>query len=167
MKITKKEEEFLRQSNRIESVYGNDAYDDSVDAWKYAIENIDNLNVDYILKIHYHLMKRLNKRIAGKFRTCDVWIGGVRKIFISTSIIELSVKQCLEKIQESLNNEIGKEEITKKMHIQFEGAHPFEDGNGRVGRILYNIHRLKMNLPIHIIHEKDKYNYYEWFKLRK
>ena len=104
MKITKKEEEFLRQSNRIESVYGNDAYDDSVDAWKYAIENIDNLNVDYILKIHYHLMKRLNKRIAGKFRTCDVWIGGVRKIFISTSIIELSVKQCLEKIQESLNN---------------------------------------------------------------
>jgi len=37
-------------------------------------------------------------------------------------------------------------------------------GNGRVGRILYNIHRLLLGLPIHVIHEgKEQKEYYTWF----
>ena len=55
------------------------------------------------------------------------------------------------------------EEI-KKWHIMFEHIHPFEDGNGRTGRILMNIQRLKIGLPILIIYEKHKFKYYDWFK---
>jgi len=51
----------------------------------------------------------------------------------------------------------------KSMHIQFEKIHPFIDGNGRIGRILMNWHRLKLGLPIKIIIETEKYNYYKWF----
>ena len=56
----------------------------------------------------------------------------------------------------------------KRTHIDFEQLHPFEDGNGRVGRILYNIHRVTLGLPIHIIHEgEEQMEYYKWFKEEK
>ncbi len=35
--------------------------------------------------------------------------------------------------------------------------------NIRLGRIIYNAHRVKLGLPIHIIKESEKEEYYEWF----
>jgi hypothetical protein len=58
-----------------------------------------------------------------------------------------------------------KEVFIKQWHINFEGIHPFEDGNGRIGRILMNLQRLSVGLPILIIHEgEEQFEYYKWFK---
>lgn len=52
----------------------------------------------------------------------------------------------------------------KLVHVEFEDLHPFPDGNGRTGRILYNWHRIQLGLPVHVIHEGDEqYDYYQWF----
>lgn len=160
--------EFLKESNYIEGEYSEEAFEDAKKAWKYAFENKDKINLKYILKIHYLLAQRINPDIAGKLRECDVWIGGYRKIFVSVGLLEAQLKDCINIIFLSLsikNSTIyKKEEMARRCHVEFENVHPFCDGNGRVGRILWQVHRLKLGLPILVIKENEKDRYYEWFK---
>lgn len=51
-----------------------------------------------------------------------------------------------------------------KYHIEFEKIHPFEDGNGRTGRLLLNYELLKNNLPPIVISKEDRVKYFEYLK---
>ena len=160
--------EMLQHSNWIEREMGQQALDDAIEAWKYAVRNRD-VTTKYILKIHKLLCREINPRIAGKYRDCDVYIGGHRKIFVSQALLEQELRDFLNEYNNLKKKKELVEEyfetIAQEAHVRFEGIHPFEDGNGRVGRILYNVHRLGLGLPIHIIHEGDEQlEYYSWFK---
>ncbi len=153
--------EFLKESNAIEGEYSEEALKDSKEAWEYAKVFIPfgrKIDIQYIKTIHKFLMKRLNSKIAGKIRKCDVWIG--RRKGYNPEEIEDELKMlCNQGIYPDLS-----EDLIKRWHIQFEKIHPFEDGNGRTGRIIMNIQRLKIGLPLLIIHEgKEQQEYYKWF----
>ena len=63
-------------------------------------------------------------------------------------------------------NSLGKIKIedTIEFHYRFECIHPFQDGNGRVGRIIAFKECLKNNIVPFIILDKDKLFYYRGLK---
>lgn len=160
--MTTEELNFLEQSNYIEQEYGHEAFDDAVIAWQFAKEVVDDelrgLSVGAILHIHKLLLENLNPRIAGRLRDCAVWIGG------RYCPVELPFA-LIQKLQNWIDLCYNNEEVSEKeAHVRFEQLHPFEDGNGRVGRILMNMQRLKRKKPILIIHEgAEQMEYYKWF----
>lgn len=144
---------FLRESNAIESEYSEEAYEDAYKAWKF-LDHYKEIELSLILEAHRILMKRLNKQIAGKIRKCDVRIG---------NSLAIPYEEIRSRLNRLLQFTPASEAEIVEWHIQFEYIHPFEDGNGRIGRILYNIQRTKSGLPIHVIYEKNKSEYYELF----
>jgi len=163
--IDEKEKEFLENSNWIEGEYSKEAMEDSNQAWMCGLISIkeEDVSLDLILAIHRRLMKRLNPRIAGKLR--KVQVGVMTKEGFKEAIHWAKIKLELE----SLCCVVPKdEEEIKLWHIRFEHIHPFEDGNGRTGRILLNLQRIKAGLPLLIIHEgKEQFEYYKWFKTNR
>src|SRR3989338_8399016 len=50
-----------------------------------------------------------------------------------------------------------------KFHLDFETAHPFCDGNGRIGRVLISFQLQRLGFPIIIIRDREKKGYYKSF----
>ena len=111
--------EFLVQSNMIEDMNMGYAHDDAMKAWKYIVK-VPKLSVASILRVHELLMERINPRIAGKFRDCDIYIGGNKKKFFGKVFLEAQLNNWIV--------DMGKDPI--KSHVDFEDIHCFEDGNG-------------------------------------
>lgn len=51
-----------------------------------------------------------------------------------------------------------------RYHIEFEKIYPFEDGNGRTGRILINYELIKNNFPPVVISKDDRVKYFEFIR---
>lgn len=149
--------EFIAHSNAIEGVYSIEAVQDSLDAWK-NIESIEVMTIKIMRQIHKDVMRRLNKRIAGKIRRVNVSVGG-RTCPPPYKLIKML------KVWLNEHEFVRGEEDIKRAHVEWEKIHPFEDGNGRTGRIIMNWQRVRAGLPIQVIHEgAEQYEYYSWFK---
>lgn len=170
--------EFLYESNLIEGVIGDEHIITARKAFNFANKVANELpyppiGLDNVLRIHKLLMKDLRPDIAGKLRTCSIRIGRQRKIFTSIQLLEEQVglweEECKDfflKFKKSAIDMSTVEQGLRDLHVSFENIHPFEDGNGRTGRIIYNAQRLYCGLPIHIIHTgPEQFEYYKWFRI--
>lgn len=161
---TQDRDDFLRESNAIEGEYSREALEDAMGAW-YIIHDKEILTLETIKEVHRILLSRLNPGIAGQWGKWDVTVGGRIINRVSDEYTEGRLQWFIDLIDKGVPKKMSPEEFTKNCHIVFENIHPFDDGNGRVGRILYNWHRLKLDLPLHIIHEgEEQMSYYKWFK---
>lgn len=157
--------EFLKESNNIEDEWDDTSLAQAIYAWNYLIQE-DRLSVGAVLKTHKILMLKHNlmPNEKGYFRTVPVWIGG-REGKPHFAVPEL-VKNWVDDVNVLLEKPYkpGLDELAKISHIQYENIHPFVDGNGRTGRIFLNWLRVKTQLPVLIIREAEKFEYYSWFK---
>ncbi len=112
------------------------------------------INIDMICGLH-KLVSEGEIKSAGSLRTGDVYIGDGSRV-VHTPISAELVEDALNKAIEEYNNS-NEDVLTKitKFHLAFENVHPFEDGNGRVGRLLMNYQLLQNDyFQIHIPNNK-------------
>jgi len=156
---------FIEQSNLIDSVTPKDGTADSLKAWLY-LRDQQHLTHEVILNTHKLILQTLNPRIAGRYRDCLVTVGGQTPP--APEMVSGFMREWVDEVNASIpkKNEhpMFPEEIAREMHVDFEHCHPFEDGNGRVGRMLWQWHRLKLGLSVKVIWCCDRDEYYQWFR---
>lgn len=84
------------------------------------------------------------------------------EMFEYTSPIDTPIQ--MGELMEWYRNEVQKNELhpivlAALLHYKFVRIHPFDDGNGRISRLLMNYVLLKNNLPPIVIKSADKRNY--------
>ena len=104
-----------------------------------------------VLELHEAVFRGI-KDDAGEWRRVNVRIAGTRH---APPRMEQVVPMMSEWIESYAKKDMLGEDVFSLaawMHFQFESIHPFSDGNGRVGRLLLNLHFLKHNWPpVHIL----------------
>lgn len=161
--LSKKEINFLLESNKIEDVFDDQSLEDAKSAWIF-LRAQPVLTIPVILQTHKILMQNqpLQKHEIGFFRQRPVWIGN--REGVKSLLIEEKIKEWLEDVSTSIKIP-GKNGIHIKLdHITYEKCHPFLDGNGRSGRLFMAWERLQAGLPILVIKASERQKYYKWFK---
>lgn len=97
----------------------------------------------------------------GVYRRVPVRIVGASHIPPQPYLIQPQMEQLLDDYYRSNENIVAKLAL---FHIQFEGIHPFIDGNGRTGRLLVNLELMKAGYPPIDIKFADRIRYYDAFE---
>lgn len=96
---------------------------------------------------------------VGKYRTVQVYIRGVEWVPPGPSAVPKDMKALLEWYAKN-RGKVHPVVVAAYVHCAFELAHPFVDGNGRVGRLLMNFILRKNGYPMVNIPSRRKREYY-------
>lgn len=103
------------------------------------------LSLRLLREMHTHLLRtgRGSEKTPGEFRRQQNWIGGTRPgnaRFVPPPMTSLD--DCLDAFEKFLHGDASKYPVLVQAalaHAQFETIHPFQDGNGRLGRMLVTL----------------------------
>ena len=124
----------------------------------------EKLSEKYIKKLHFLLKSNTSDSQiewfkVGEYKQKPNTVGGNRTV--SPKQVEAKMKKLLENYNSQ--TEITVEKIID-FHYEFEKIHPFQDGNGRVGRLIMFKECLKNNIVPFILEDKYKMFYYRGLK---
>lgn len=131
----------------------------------YILDCADDILTEGIIKQIHTILKsntsdsRLEWFNVGDYKQRPNMVGD------SKTTLPGKVKKEMQKLLFEYNQKevIDFEDIVK-FHYRFERIHPFQDGNGRVGRLIIFKECLKNNIVPFIIDEKHKLYYYRGLK---
>lgn len=112
-----------------------------------------------IKQIHY-LVLADKKDDRGVYRRVPVHIMGAQHEPVQPYLIQPKMEQLMIDYGSSTEHIVTR---LARFHIEFEGIHPFIDGNGRTGRLLVNLELMKAGYPPIDIKFTDRIAYYNAF----
>ena len=115
---------------------------------------------EYVIKQIHSLVLADKPQDRGVYRRVPVRIMGAQHTPPQPYLIEPKMTELLLNFKTSEENIV---ERLAKFHVEFEGIHPFIDGNGRTGRLLVNLELMKAGYPPIDIKFTDRMRYYDAF----
>lgn len=141
--------------DHMEAVGHKEAFDFVSD----LVRKKEPISENIIKQIHY-LVLADKKEDRGVYRKVPVHIMGAKHEPVQPYLIEPKMEQLLQDFEKNDEHIITK---LARFHIEFEGIHPFIDGNGRTGRLLINLELMKAGYPPIDIKFTDRLAYYNAF----
>lgn len=150
------------------------------DTLEIIYENYDNIQLseNYIKQLHQNLLRYSSKdeRYAGKYKSLSNkaitnYPSGIQKIIFNTTEVYL-VENEMDNLINWTNKQLSSDEIHPLIIIglfiyEFFSIHPFQDGNGRLSRLLTTLLLLKKNylfiqyISFENLIEQSKKEYFE------
>jgi len=132
------------------------------EAVEYIRTTKEDLSVGLMKKLHEICFKG-SKSFAGQLRNVEVVVtnskGEILHQGVAASQLNLALKDMISWHKEN-KDKFKPLVMAAIVHNQFENIHPFQDGNGRVGRLLLNFILLKNEYPPINITLEDRAEYY-------
>lgn len=171
-KLSEEETRFIFETKTIGKLKENLNIDDLIETSNHfscvdlVIDNASlKLNENFIKKLHFILKNgtsdsRISWFNVGKYKLLENEIGGISTT--PPNEVKENMKELLINYNSIKNKTI---EDLIEFHYNFEKIHPFQDGNGRIGRLILFKECLKYNfIPIII---KDEYKGFYYNGLNK
>lgn len=117
---------------------------------------------EYEIKTIHSLVLMDKPEDRGVYRRVPVTIAGAFTQPVQPYLIQPKMEELLR------NNEDRKKKMhpierIARFHLEFEGIHPFIDGNGRTGRLVMNLELIRNGYPSINVKFTDRKKYYEAF----
>lgn len=148
---------------------------DHYNALTFVIEQANlshKVTPQFIQEINAHVMKRTGPVINTVLGTVDTSKGELRKsnvsagnsYFVNYDKVEQLLKNLCNRLNEALanpGNTLDMLNLSFDAHFDLMTVHPFYDGNGRTSRLLMNYLQQRSNLPLGLVFNEDKNEYFE------
>ena len=117
---------------------------------------------EYEIKSIHSLVLMDRPEDKGVYRRIPVSILGAQVQPVQPYLIQPKMEELL-RVHEERKKAMHPIERIARFHLEFEGIHPFIDGNGRTGRLLMNLDLIRSGYPAINVKFADRRRYYDAF----
>ena len=117
---------------------------------------------EFVIKNIHSLVLMNQPEDKGVYRRIPVRIMGACIEPVQPYLIEPKMTELLT-VNEERKTIMGVIERIARFHLEFEGIHPFIDGNGRTGRLIMNLDLIRNGYPAINVKFADRRKYYDAF----
>lgn len=122
-------------------------------------ESSNTISEHLIRSLHALVINDINRDIAGQYRKVDVFITGTEHVPPPAIDVALKMGELITWCKKNYSK-MYVVDFAAELHHKFVHIHPFQDGNGRVGRLLMNVFLMQHGFPLVIIQKNDRQKYY-------
>ncbi|MBI2669102.1 Fic family protein [Candidatus Woesearchaeota archaeon] len=157
--LTLKDVTFLiKEGEIVEGKNMRDVYEiiNTRKAFDWIMQHRPQINEHDIIKLHGILVK--DTGVSTGYKKLPNFLLGRKVKTTPPARVEKEMRELIDWYNKSIN--VHPLQLAALFHGRFEKIHPFEDGNGRVGRLLINIILLSYGYPPLIIRKTQRVRYF-------